>query len=371
MRVMTIVGTRPEVIRLSRVIPKLDEYTDHILVHTGQNYDYELNQIFFDELGLPAPAVVFSSDTSTLGRFLADVLVQTEEAITAHKPDAMLVLGDTNSCIAAVIGRRMRVPIFHMEAGNRSWDLDVPEETNRRLVDHVSDFNLAYTEHARSNLLREGFHPRKVYVTGSPMHEVLLHYRQQIEASNVLEQEGLTSNGYFMVSMHREENVDAPEHLANVLDILDGVATTYGLPVVVSTHPRTRKRLDSQSRRTHPNVTFAKPFGFFDYNALQLHARCVLSDSGTISEESSMLGFPAVTPRNAIERPEALDAGAIVLASTDPTSVLQSIDLVLRQWDSGWRPHRPLDYQVTDTSDRVVRLIAGLGSLRARWDNLH
>jgi UDP-N-acetyl-L-fucosamine synthase len=370
-RVMTVVGTRPEIIRLARVLAKLDMHTDHVLIHTGQNYDYELNQVFFDDLGLKPPTAVMRTDTSSVGRFMGDVLAHTETAIVEHRPDALLVLGDTNSCVAAVTARRMGVPVFHMEAGNRCWDLNVPEETNRRIVDHVSDFNLAYTEHARRNLLNEGILARHVYVTGSPMHEVLRHYRAGIDASTVLNKIGLTEQGYFLVSVHRQENVDDPAHLGQFLEMLDGLRGLYKLPVLVSTHPRTKKRLDGANRQLPEGVTFAKPFGFFDYNALQKRARCVISDSGTISEESSMLGFPAVTPRRAIERPEALDEGAIVLAGTHPGDVLSAVALVLSQWDSGWRPSLPRDYEVLDTSDRVLRLITGLAPLHRTWSNLN
>jgi UDP-N-acetyl-L-fucosamine synthase len=370
MKVMTVVGTRPEIIRLSCVIAALEQHTSHVLVHTGQNYDFELNQVFFDDLGLRQPDVVMDCDTSSIGRFLGDVLAHTEQAILAHQPDALLVLGDTNSCIAAVIARRMGVPVFHMEAGNRCWDLNVPEETNRRLVDHVSDYNLAYTEHARRNLLAEGMRAQHVYVTGSPMNEVLQRHRAGIDASTVLQREGLTAGQYFLISVHRQENVDQPTHLAEFLDMLQELRDTYQLPVLVSTHPRTRKRLDDVATPLPSGVTFAKPFGFFDYNALQLHARCVISDSGTISEESSMLGFPAVTPRRAIERPEALDAGAMVLAGTEPESVLAAVRVVLAQWDAGWRPPLPEDYGVADTSSRVLRLITGLTPLHKTWNNL-
>ncbi len=370
MRVMTVVGTRPEIIRLACVIGQLDTHTDHHLVHTGQNYDFELNQVFFEELGLRPPVRVLPCETSSVGRFMGDVLAYTETAINEIRPDAMLVLGDTNSCIAAVIGRRMGVPVFHMEAGNRCWDLNVPEETNRRLVDHVSDINLAYTEHARRNLLAEGRHPRTVYVTGSPMHEVLLRYRAGIDSSGVLAAEGLTAGGYFLVSVHRQENVDDPAHLDRFVQMLRGLVAAYAMPVLVSTHPRTRKRLDALGADLPAGVTFSKPFGFFDYNALQLHARCVISDSGTISEESSILGFPAVTPREAIERPEALDSGVTVLAGSDPASVLAAVALVVSQWESGWRPNMPDDYRITDTSERVLRLMTGLTPLHRTWNNL-
>src|SRR5262245_13795810 len=277
---MTVVGTRPEIIRLSRVIDRLDrtDGIDHVLVHTGQNYDHSLNQVFFDDLDLRSPDHYLDVDTSSLGAVLGGVLLGSERVIADERPDALLVLGDTNSCISAVMAKRMRVPVYHMEAGNRCFDENVPEETNRRLVDHVADFNLAYTEHARRNLLAEGMHPRRVIVTGSPMREVLEHYRSQIDASDVLDRLGLNSRGYFLVSAHREENVDARERLRKLLDCLQRVHETWVLPIVVSTHPRTRKRLEALEAKVEGDVRWLEPFGFHDYNKLQLEAACVLSD---------------------------------------------------------------------------------------------
>jgi UDP-N-acetyl-L-fucosamine synthase len=370
MKVLAIVGTRPELIRLSRVLAMLDEHTELVLVHTGQNYDYELNKIFFDELGIPTPKHFMSADTSSIGAFLGDVLRESERVMLSEQPDAVLILGDTNSCIAAVMARRLRITTFHMEAGNRCWDLNVPEEANRRLVDHVSDFNLVYTEHARRNLLREGFHHRSVYVTGSPMAEVLQHYRASINASDVLERQGLKRQEYFLVSVHREENVDHPVRLERLIEGLELLAERFGLPVLVSTHPRTRKRLADIREVRSDLVQFAAPFGFFDYNKLQIEARCVISDSGTISEESSLLSFPAVTPREAIERPEALDTGAIVLTGLDPQAIIEGVSLVTTRFDQGWRPEIPADYQITNTADRVVRLMIGLTRLRPVWDGI-
>ena len=321
MKVMTVVGTRPEIIRLSRVISRLDRSCDHVLVHTGQNYDHQLNQVFFDDLGLRPPDHLLGVDPSSLGSVLAGTLTGVERVIREEGPDAFLVLGDTNSCIGAVMAKRMRVPVYHMEAGNRCFDENVPEETNRRLVDHVADFNLAYTEHARRNLLAEGLHPRRVIVTGSPMREVLEHYRTQIDESDVLERLGLAPRGYFLVSAHREENVDAPDRLRCLLASLRRVHERWKLPVIVSTHPRTRKRLEAIGHEETPGIRFLEPFGFHDYNHLQLAAACVLSDSGTIAEESAILGFPAVTLRDSIERPEALDTGSILMSGLDPDDV--------------------------------------------------
>lgn len=371
MKVMTVVGTRPEIIRLSRVIAKLVEAVDHVLVHTGQNYDPLLNEVFLRELGIPAPDVQFEPERTTLGSFVATVMRETEAAIEAHRPDALLVLGDTNSCLAAYIARRMGVTVFHMEAGNRCWDLSVPEETNRRLVDHVSDINLVYTEHARQNLLREGMHPRKVYLTGSPMREVLDHFLPGIRASDVVSRLGLRPEGYLLASLHREESVDRPAVLKELISGLERVAAEHDADVLVSTHPRTRKRLDALGITTSTRIVFSEPFGFFDYNALQMAATCVISDSGTISEESIMLGFPAVSPRNAIERPEALDAGATILCGTTSDGLSDAVRRAIAASRSPVdAPSTPPEYAVPNTSERVVRLITGLTHLRPRWDGL-
>lgn len=355
LKVMTVVGTRPEIIRLSATIKLLDQHTDHVLVHTGQNYDYELNEVFFEDLGLRRPDHFLEADTSSLGAALGSILTKTEAMLREERPDAFLVLGDTNSCISAVIAKRMKIPVFHMEAGNRSFDENVPEETNRRLVDHVSDYNLVYTEHARRNLLAEGIHPSRILLTGSPMREVLEQNREQIDASDVLDRQGLTPQGYFLVSLHREENVDNPERLAAAIESLQALRAEYGLPVLVSTHPRTRKRLESLDDDAKEGIVFHPPFGFHDYIKLQQEAKLVLSDSGTISEESSILGFPAVTMRDFIERPEALDAGAIVTAGVNPQSILKAANFSLTRAPASI----PSEYEVADTAQRAVSLIIG------------
>ena len=368
-KVMTVVGTRPEIIRLSEVIKRLDATVDHVLVHTGQNYDYELNEIFFDELGLRRPDHVLDVDTSSLGRVLGGVLSKIERVLTDERPDAFLVLGDTNSSISAVMAKRMRIPVYHMEAGNRCFDENVPEETNRRMIDHVADFNLVYTEHARRNLLAEGLHPRRILLTGSPMNEVLRAQRASIEASGILGTLGLEASGYFLVSAHRQENVDDPRRLSALLDCLDAIVDEYRLPVLVSTHPRTRKRLEALKRDV-PGVTFHAPLGFHDYNRLQIGARCVLSDSGTIAEESSILGFPAVTLRESIERPEALDAGSIIMAGLDPANVLEGI-LAANPTGPAGVVSAPPEYGIANTAQRTVNFILSTYRRLATWAGLH
>lgn len=364
-KVMTVVGTRPEIIRLSEVIKRLDATVDHVLVHTGQNYDYELNGIFFEDLGLRKPDYFLGVDTSSLGHVLGEVLIKTEAVLLKERPDAFLVLGDTNSCISAIMAKRLRIPVYHMEAGNRCFDENVPEETNRRLIDHVADFNLVYTEHARRNLLAEGIHPRRILLTGSPMKEVLSAQREAIDSSDVLERLGLTEDGYFLVSAHREENVDNPERLSALLDCLDAVVNQYNLPVLVSTHPRTKKRLEASGREV-PGVTFHAPLGFHDYNHLQLKARCVLSDSGTIAEESSILRFPAVTLRDSIERPEALDTGSIIMTGLDRANVL----LGLRSATPPEPEQLPSDYSIGNCSQRAVNYIVSTHARHAAWAGL-
>lgn len=366
MKVMTIVGTRPEIIRLSRVIARLDDSVDHVLVHTGQNYDYSLNQVFFEDLGLREPDHYLAVDTSSLGRVLGETLIRSEEVMRAEQPDAVLVLGDTNSCVAAIMAKRLRIPVYHMEAGNRCFDENVPEETNRRLVDHVADFNLVYTEHARRNLLAEGLHPRRILLTGSPMREVLEYFRGRIESSDVLDRLGLQSHGYFLVSAHREENVDSPARLTKLLECLRAVRDTWNMPVIVSTHPRTRRRLEALDRFDDVDgVEFMEPFGFHDYNRLQTQAACVLSDSGTISEESSILGFPAVTLRDSIERPEALDTGSIIMTGLDSGDVLCAVREVSAAAVAP--PATPDGYEVRDTSRRTVRFILSTVTRHGSW----
>jgi UDP-N-acetylglucosamine 2-epimerase (non-hydrolysing) len=370
MKVMTVVGTRPEIIRLSRVIDRLDNTPgiEHVLVHTGQNYDYSLNQVFFDDLGIRAPDHSMNVDTSSLGAVLGGVLIGAERLLLAERPDALLVLGDTNSCIATVMAKRMKIPTYHMEAGNRCFDENVPEETNRRLVDHVADFNLAYTEHARRNLLAEGLHPRRILVTGSPMREVLEHFRDKIDSSDALDRLGLTAGEYFLVSAHREENVDSPERLRMLLDCLDKVRERFSKRIVVSTHPRTRARIEEL--RNAPDLSridFAEPFGFYDYNKLQLKAACVLSDSGTIAEESSILGFSAITLRDSIERPEALDSGSIIMTGLNVDDVVRAIGIAI---DDGPSISPPSAYEATDTSQRVVRFIASTAKRHHSWSGI-
>lgn len=368
MKVMTVVGTRPEIIRLAAVIKRLDatEGIEHVLVHTGQNYDYSLNQVFFDDLGLRAPDHYMGVDTSSLGAVLGGVLMGTEKVLLEENPDAMLVLGDTNSCVATVMGKRMRIPTYHMEAGNRCFDENVPEETNRRLVDHVADFNLAYTEHARRNLLNEGLHPRRILVTGSPMREVLEEFTAQINASDILEGLGLAAGEYFLVSAHREENVDLPERLEQLLECLVAVKEKYGKRVVVSTHPRTRKRLEALNTGLDlTGIDFLEPFGFHDYNKLQIEAACVLSDSGTISEESSILGFPAITLRDSIERPEALDSGSIIMTGLNVEDVVRGVGIAIA--DGPVSSSHPAGYEINDTSNRVVRFISSTAGRHHQW----
>lgn len=359
LKVVTVVGTRPEIIRLAATIKRLDQYTDHVLVHTGQNYDYELNEVFFEDLGLRRPDHFLKADTSSLGTVLGSILAKTEEVLMQEKPDAFLVLGDTNSSISALIAKRMKIPVYHMEAGNRCFDENVPEETNRRVVDHVADYNLVYTEHARRNLLSEGIHPAAIILTGSPMFEVLSSNARAIDMSDVLSREDLTENGYFMVSLHREENVDNAGRLSSVLEALQALMATYNVPVLVSTHPRTRARLANQSQALKEGLRFHAPFGFNDYNRLQKSAKLVLSDSGTISEESAMLEFPAVTLREAIERPEAIDTASIITAGIQTQSILEAVAFVLSEQSSAGKRKIPAEYTVADTSSRVVNFILG------------
>lgn len=375
LKVTTVLGTRPEIIRLSRVMARLDEHTEHRIVHTGQNWDYELNEMFFRDLGVRKPDKFLEVDVSSLGTVLGGILIETEKELRAHRPDALLVLGDTNSAIAALMARRMKIPVYHMEAGNRSYDRNVPEETNRRLVDHISDFNLVYTEHARRHLLSEGIEHRRVYLTGSPMREVLEYYREQIEGSSVVERLGLEVGRYFIVSLHREENVDSKPRLTQLMEALNRLAERHGYPIVLSTHPRTRKRLDGvETIELNPLVREMKPFGFHDYNHLQMHAFCAISDSGTIAEESAILNFPAITPRDAIERPEAVDTGNIVMTGLEAGTIGEAVDMVTsmheRRVRAGEPSVIPQDYQILNTAERVAKLIMGTARLSNGWDGI-
>jgi len=370
LKVVTVVGTRPEIIRLSQVIQRLDRFVDHVLVHTGQNYDYSLNEVFFDDLGLRAPDHYLNVDTSSLGHVLGETLIKFEAVLVKERPDAVLVLGDTNSSIATIMAKRMQIPVYHMEAGNRSFDENVPEEINRRLVDHVADFNLVYTEHARRNLAAEGLPARRILLTGSPMREVLGAYRARIEASDILDRLALRERGYFLVSAHRAENVDSPVRLQMLLDCLVAVRERWGLPVLVSTHPRTRNRLHSLPAWVEPDgIVFHEPFGFHDFNRLQLGAMCVLSDSGTISEESTIMGFPAVTLRDSIERPEALDTGGIVMTGLNYRDVVSAVSLAIAdpRAESGISALTPSDYLIDNTSARVVNYMLSTARRHHAW----
>ncbi|WP_341975737.1 UDP-N-acetylglucosamine 2-epimerase (non-hydrolyzing) [Microbacterium sp. LWO13-1.2] len=370
LKVMTVVGTRPEIIRLSATIKLLDEHTDQILVHTGQNYDYELNEVFFEDLGLRKPDHFLEADTSSLGAALGSILAKTEQVLVEERPDAFLVLGDTNSCISAVIAKRMKIPVFHMEAGNRSFDENVPEETNRRLVDHVADYNLVYTEHARRNLLAEGLHASRILLTGSPMREVLEQNREQIDASDAVTRMGLTPGEYFLVSLHREENVDNPGRLRSAIAALQALRAEYAVPILVSTHPRTRKRIEAlEDAAATDGIVFHPPFGFHDYIKLQMDAKLVLSDSGTISEESSILGFPAVTMRDFIERPESLDAGAIITTGLDPENVLQAVSVRLQMDNDAIS--MPNGYEIANTSWRATAFILSTAHSHKKRLGLH
>lgn len=381
LKVITIVGTRPEIIRLSRVMPLLDKYTNHITVHTGQNYDYELNEVFYKDLELRKPDYYLGVNTSSLGHVLGETLIKIEVIFKKEKPDACLILGDTNASIAAIMAKRMKIPIYHMEAGNRSFDMNVPEEINRRIIDHTADFNLVYTENSRRHLLSEGLHHRRIYLTGSPMYEVLNYYKDKIMQSKILEELELEKGNYFIVSAHREENVDNPKNLKRIIEILNRLAEEYNLPVIISTHPRTRKRLESLdspvsaksldgdgSLFTHDSLRFLKPFGFHDYNYLQLNAKCAISDSGTISEESAILGFPAVTIRQSMERPEAIDSGSIILTGLNPDIVLDSVKIAIDENSLPSTDYRlPDNYNVENTSWRVLKVILGTARLSNTW----
>jgi UDP-N-acetylglucosamine 2-epimerase len=357
-RVLTVVGTRPEVIRLSRTIAVLDRHTDHVLAHTGQNYDYELNEIFFSDLGVRKPDHFLSVAGQTAAATIGNVITAVDALLTEVKPDAMLVLGDTNSCIAVLPAKRQKVPVFHMEAGNRCYDQRVPEEINRKLVDHLSDVNLAYSEAARANLLREGLPPDLTFKTGSPMFEVLRYHEREIENSDILDRLGLREQGYFLVSAHREETVDLEPRLRDLAAMLDGIGDRFSLPVIVSTHPRTQKRLDQYGIAFGPMVRLLKPLGFLDYNRLQIGSRAVLSDSGTISEESSILNFPALNLRETHERHEAMDEGAVMMVGLNSERAMQGLSVLERQPRGADRLMlcHP-DYLVSNVSEKVVRII--------------
>ncbi|EKO3387402.1 non-hydrolyzing UDP-N-acetylglucosamine 2-epimerase [Vibrio fluvialis] len=358
LKVMSVVGTRPEIIRLSRVLAKLDEHCEHILVHTGQNYDFELNEVFFNDLGVRKPDYFLNAAGKNAAETIGQVIIRVDQVLEEVQPEAMLVLGDTNSCISAIPAKRRKVPIFHMEAGNRCFDQRVPEETNRRIVDHIADINLTYSTIARDYLLAEGLPADRVIKTGSPMFEVLNYYMTQINGSDVLTRLGLQKGQFFVVSAHREENVDSPKHLAKLAETLNTVARHYDLPVIVSTHPRTRNRIEAQGLEFHPNIQLLKPLGFHDYNHLQKNAKVVLSDSGTINEESSIMNFPALNMREAHERPEGMEEASVMMVGLGVERVMQALQILESQPAGDERLLRQVyDYSMPNVSDKVVRII--------------
>lgn len=358
LKVVTVVGTRPEIIRLSRVMAKLDEHCEHVLVHTGQNYDYELNQIFFDDLGIRKPDHFLNAAGASGAETIGNVIIAVDRVLAEVKPEALLVLGDTNSCMAVIPAKRRKIPTFHMEAGNRCFDMRVPEEINRRIVDHTADINLTYSTIARDYLLREGLPPDMVIKTGSPMFEVLNHYRDGIEASDVLERLGLEAGNFFVVSAHREENIDSDQNFLKLVEVLNTVAEHYGYPVIISTHPRTQKRVDAMGVQFHANVRLLKPLGFKDYNKLQLTAKAVLSDSGTINEESSILNFPALNIREAHERPEGMEEAAVMMVGLEVERVMQALQILESQTCVEERSLRLVgDYSMPNVADKVVRIM--------------
>lgn len=370
LKVMTILGTRPEIIRLSQVIKSFDRYFNHILVHTGQNWDYTLNQVFFDELGLRAPDYFLEAVGSHLGQTVGNIIQRSYEVLQTERPDAVLVLGDTNSALATYSAKRLKVPIFHMEAGNRCFDQNVPEEINRKIVDHISDINLAYTEHSRRYLISEGIRKDHIFVTGSPMNEVLSNHLPQIKNSTILQDLRLERDGYIVVSAHREENIDDPDTFDMLMKAINKVAENYNLPIVYSTHPRSWKRIEESSFQFHPLVRQLKPFGFFDYNCLQMNSFCVLSDSGTLSEESAMLGFAGILIRTSTERPEVLDKGTVIIGGVTERSILESIELSRAMKTNHAKTAFPPDYVDTNVSTKVVKIIQSYVPIvnRAVWN---
>lgn len=358
LKIVTVVGTRPEIIRLSRVMSRLDEYCEHVLVHTGQNYDYELNQIFFDDLNIRKPDYFLNAAGHSGAETIGNVIIAADRVLAEISPDALLVLGDTNSCMAVIPAKRRKIPTFHMEAGNRCFDMRVPEEINRRIVDHTADVNLTYSSIARDYLLKEGLPPDLVIKTGSPMFEVLNHYRNSILTSEILDKLGLETKKFFIVSAHREENIDSDQNFLKLVDVLNEVAQVYGYPVIVSTHPRTQKRVDAMGIVFHQNVRLLKPLGFMDYNKLQLESKAVLSDSGTINEESSILNFPAVNLREAHERPEGMEEASVMMVGLEVERVMQALEILKDQSRGDSRSLRRVsDYSMPNVSDKVVRII--------------
>ena len=359
MKIMTVIGTRPELIKLSRVIAELDKYTNHILVHTGQNFDYELNEVFFNGMGIRKPDYFLEAAGKSAAETIANVIKKGDAIFETENPDALMIYGDTNSCLIVIPAKRRKIPVFHMEAGNRCFDQRVPEEINRKIVDHLSDINMPLSEHARDYLVREGIKPETIIKTGSPMGEVLEFHKSDIDKADVLEKEGLKPKEYILMSAHREENIDSPENFTDLLDSLDAITNSFGKQIIISTHPRTRKKLEAMNYKAiNPLITFAKPFGFNEYIKLQLNAFCVISDSGTITEESSILGFPAITIRQAHERPEGMDEGTLIMTGLKKERIVEAIKVVTAQCaENLWKPDVVNDYETLNVSKKVVRII--------------
>lgn len=361
---MTILGTRPEIIRLSRVLPKIDEYFYHIIVYTKQSYDYELSDIFFEELELRKPNYILQVKANTLGKQIANIIKQTEEVMLREKPDALLIEGDTNSTLCSIIAKRLKIPIFHTEAGNRAFDWDIPEEVNRRIVDHISDYNMAYTEHARKYLLAEGIQPDTIFVVGSPYAEITSYFESKIDSSEVLNELSIRPGGYILVSIHREENVENENFLRELFASFNILAQLYNLPIIISLHPHTEKKLKGLNMKLNTLIKLCNPFGYFAYNKLQKNAFCVLSDSGTLQEESAILGFPAVQIRKSTEKPEAFDTGSIIITGIQKDSIINAVHLVVSQKERGEEIIIPLNYRDTNFSTKVIKLIMGFTAIR-------
>jgi len=359
LKVMTIVGTRPEIIKLSEVMKELDKYTNHVVVHTGQNYDYELNEIFFEQLGVRKPDFFLEAIKGTVSETIGDIIAKADKVIVDEQPDAILVYGDTNSCLSVIPAKKRKVPIFHMEAGNRSFDQRVPEEINRKIVDHLSDINMPLSEQARDYLIAEGIRPETIIKTGSSMLEVLNVNMEKIQASDILEKEGLEPQKYMLMSIHREENVDSERNFTDLLESIDKMSEVYDMPIIISTHPRTRKKLENMGyEHKNPLIRFSKPYGFHEYNKLQMEAFCVISDSGTIAEEGSLLNLPAITIRQAHERPEGMDEGTLIMSGLNKDRIIEAIDVVTKQHDKNKRPMKVVaDYNVDNVSKKILRII--------------
>ena len=372
LKVCTIIGTRPEIIRLSRIINNLDIYSNHLLIHTGQNFDYELNEIFFKELDIRKPDYFLGVKREKLGETLGAILQETEKILIKESPDAVLILGDTNSSLSSIIAKRLKIPIYHLEAGNRCFDLNVPEEINRKIVDHISDFNLVYTELARKNLLKEGLPQRRIYKIGSPLKEVIDFYLDKINSSKILNKLSIERKKYFLASLHREENVDNPSSLKKLIMNLNKLVEIYDKPLILSVHPRTKNNLSKNNLKTDERIILNKPFGFFDYANLQINAICTISDSGTISEEASILNFPAISPRDSIERPEALENGSVLTSPyEDQFSISEAVEFILSfNKINKKRITIPEEYKINNTSERVIKLIISTAKLSNKWDSI-